>query len=153
MRLFKQIVMQMFGRSSCSSSVRKMRAAPHENFSHDVTLNSDKDQNERARLLAIAKQRANIPPNVPLTSEIVQDVIRTWRDNDERCVRILARCKTKEDAVKGFEEAAEILRQAREPMAQTFREAADTARGIPEGLVLRMKDDIIKALQKHSPDL
>ena len=54
----------------------------------------------------------------------VRQMLTTQRANTERCISILTPCRTKEDILKAFGKAAELLRQTGDPLAQALQQAA-----------------------------
>ena len=73
----------------------------------------------------------------------VRRELQRQRENTERCLAILARCRTRDAVIKGFSQISKLLRQANDPLADAAQMAATGCRELPDEYVFRLRDDFI----------
>jgi hypothetical protein len=69
--------------------------------------------------------------------------LKRQRENTERCLAILARCRTRNEIIKGFDQISVLLRGANDPLADAAQRAAAGCRELPDEYVFRLRDDFI----------
>ncbi len=73
----------------------------------------------------------------------VQNLLAQQRRNTEKCLSILARCRTRQEILSGFNEIAKLLRQTNDPLAEGAAKTAMQGGNLPDEYLVRLKEDFI----------
>jgi len=73
----------------------------------------------------------------------VRRELQRQRENTEKCLAILARCRTRNEVIKGFSQISILLRQANDPLADAAQKTALGCRELPDEYVFRLRDDFM----------
>ena len=73
----------------------------------------------------------------------VRRELQRQRENTERCLTILNRCRSRNEIIKGFAQISVLLRGVNDPLADAAQRAAAGCRELPDEYVFRLRDDFI----------
>ena len=72
-----------------------------------------------------------------------QKFLAQQRRNTEKSLSILARCRTRQEILSGFNEIATLLRETNDPLAEGAEYIAMQGGDLPDEYVVRLKEDFI----------
>jgi hypothetical protein len=78
------------------------------------------------------------------TSTVKQELQRQ-RENTERCLTILTRCRTRYEIIEGLRQIETLLKQVNDPLADAAGRASVTCRTMSDKFVLLERDYFISA--------
>jgi hypothetical protein len=69
--------------------------------------------------------------------------LKKQRENTERCLAILTKCRTRNEVIKGFDRISTLLSGANDPLADAAQKTAIGCRKLPDEYAFRLRDDFI----------
>lgn len=78
---------------------------------------------------------------------MINKELKKQRDNTKMCLDILARSRTRDEILEGFNQVATSLRQANDPTANAAEMAYLEGKGLPDDYVYQLKLDFIKQFE------
>ena len=90
------------------------------------------------------KKKENEESGQSASESPVRWELQRQRENTERCLTILNRCRSRNEIIKGFAQISVLLRGVNDPLADAAQRAAAGCRELPNEYIFRLRDDFIE---------